>query len=65
MDIKLSSNTLVNCPEKGFALRRVVKCLQCKYYMGLQKAQERGKEIEGNDADFFHVICGRPITRKD
>jgi len=62
--IKLSDSVLIHCPEKGFAMRRAALCFMCQYYNGIMKATERGEYIEGNEAEDFQIICGRPITRK-
>ena len=64
MSVKLSSNVVIPCPLKGFALRRAVKCLGCEHYQGLAQATANGEVIEGDDADKYLVICGKPITRR-
>ncbi len=64
MDIKLSDNILINCPERGFTLRRAKACFFCQFYGGINRAESNGKPIESNQADAMQVICGRPITRK-
>lgn len=63
-EIELSNNVLIPCPDRGFAMRRAVKCLICNHYKGILRAEVNGKPIEGNEADVLQIICGRPITRK-
>ena len=64
MEIEFSDNVLIPCPEKGFAMRKAKMCFSCQYYNGIMRATERGEPVEGNEADDFQIICGRPITRK-
>ena len=64
ISVKLSGNTVIPCPLRGFALRRARKCLECEHYSGLARATSGGAEIEGSDADKFMVICSKPITRR-
>ena len=62
--IKLSDNVLIQCPEKGFALRRAKKCFKCDHYRGILKATVDGVFVENEEADAFQIVCGRPISRK-
>ena len=69
MDTKLSneidlSNTLIPCPDRGFAMRKANVCFMCEHYQGIMKATERGEYVKGNEAVDFQILCGRPITRK-
>lgn len=50
--IKLSSNLVVACPLKGFALRKVVACSKCEHLRG----------VDGNDEPM--IICAKPLTRR-
>lgn len=63
-EIELGNNIVIPCPEKGFDLRLVKHCLVCPHYQGLAQATERGEAIEGDAADDYLIICGRPITRR-
>jgi len=64
MEIELTDNILIQCPEKGFNFRMIKYCLNCEYYQGLMNATINHKPIKGDEADDFQVLCGRPITRK-
>lgn len=64
MDIKLSDNVLINCPERGFALRKAANCFSCQFYGGIVRATQNGDDIPIDDVNFLQVVCGRPITRK-
>lgn len=62
--IKLSSDIVVPCPLVNFALRRVHSCLTCNHYKGINQATQNGEPIEGNEADIYQIVCGKPITRR-
>jgi hypothetical protein len=64
MNVKLSNNVLVQCPEKGFSFRRVKHCASCEHFRGMSQATVNGEPIESGDVDDYQVICGRPITRR-
>jgi len=64
MNIKLSENVLVQCPETGFNLRRVKHCAKCLHFKSMSQATVDGKPIESGNAGDYQVICGRPITRR-
>ncbi len=62
--VELTENVLVPCPERGFAYRKVKNCLDCQHYKGIINATCSGKQIEGDEADVYQIVCGRPISRK-
>ena len=62
--VNLSENVLVPCPEREFAYRKVRFCLECEHYQGIAHASHNGEPLEGDEADVYQIICGRPITRK-
>lgn len=54
---------IIQCPDIGFELRKVKRCLTCKHYKGFAKATMNGEDLPFS-VDNVNVICGRPTTRK-
>lgn len=57
--MNIDSTVIIACPVVGFALRSATYCIKCEFYKGMTKA-----EVETDNIDDYHIICGRPITRR-
>jgi len=61
-DGAIPDSVIVQCPEIGFDMRRVKKCLTCEFYGGFAKATMNGEPLPFNVKN-LQVICIRPVTR--
>lgn len=61
---KLSDNVLIQCPLKGFALRKALMCFKCDNYGGIVPAISNGKPISGESMNDFRLICKQPTPRQ-
>ena len=64
MSIKIDDSVVIPCPLVGFSLRLAKHCITCNHYQGMAQATSGGKPMEGETADNYMVICGKPITRR-
>jgi hypothetical protein len=62
--MKIDDTIIIPCPLAGFALRRAAHCLKCDHYLGMARATVNGVPVETESVDDYHVICGKPITRR-
>ncbi len=64
MSVKIGNNVVIPCPLVGFSLRLAKHCISCEHYKGMAQATSGGVPIEGEVAENYMVICGKPITRR-
>ena len=63
MRIEVGDNLIIQCPEINFAFRKAKTCFTCDHYNGLSGATVNGEVMEGETAEDFLIMCGRPISR--
>lgn len=64
MNIELSDNILIQCPLKGFSLRKALMCFKCDNYGGIAPAISNGKPIIGEGLNDFRLVCNHPTPRQ-